>query len=458
MVLQSSSINGDPPVLMERRRFLRLLGMSAAGALAACGGSETETGRAPGTLAASGAPGTAAEDVPRVRLLGQAASSEEPAIRKFADEFDAASVQVDFQPWDTLMPKIQADLAAGTPTFDIFHSDIEFAYTIWPDLLPLNELIEEAAYPLDGFFPNVLAYGDGLGGQEGVRFSLPITADTQLAWYRTDEVDEFPDNWAAFESLLREFTGGGRYALAVPGVPAQQVARFLVRYWSIEGARLLSEDWRPLISGDEGVSALEMYVRQVQQFAPPGVQAWELTDAGNAFFQGDAVVCENWPEIMLPGLTDPSKSTIGENWMPAAFPEGGTGNLTQHSLMIMKSTSNPDAAFDFVAHCTAPEQAERQITEFRSDSARQEVWGEVHDDDPALRKFFPVWGEQMALARPFAPGLPQWLELFIALGEGVSKAMAGERTAKEALDEVAETWTRAIAQARPEFPYQEFVA
>lgn len=408
------------------------------------------TGATDGSAPASGTDGAS-----KVRLLGQAATSYGPAIEKFAEEFENAEVAVDLQPWDSLMPKIQADLAAGTPTFDIFLSDIEFAYTVWPDLLPLNDLIEDTEYALEGIFRGVLANGEGIGGQEGVRFSLPITADTQLVWYRSDEVDEFPSDWEGFESLLSEFTGGGRYALAVPGVPAQQVARFLVRYWSIEGTRLLTEDWTPSINGDEGVSALDMYVRQVQRFAPPGVQAWELTDAGNAFFQGDAVVCENWPEIMLPGLTDSSKSTIGDSWMPATFPNGGAGNLTQHNLMIMKSTPNPKAAFDFVAYCTNPEQAERAIVEFRSDSARQDVWEQVHGEDPALQKFFPVWAEQMTLARPFALGLPQWLELFIALGEGVSKAVAGERSAKEALDEVAQSWTRAIAQSPPGFPYQE---
>src|SRR5207244_11569821 len=55
--------------------------------------------------------------------------SSDLALRAYGKEFTAstgANVEFDFSPWETLMPKVQADLASGQPQFDLFMNDIEF--------------------------------------------------------------------------------------------------------------------------------------------------------------------------------------------------------------------------------------------------------------------------------------------------------------------------------------------
>jgi hypothetical protein len=51
--------------------------------------------------------------------------------------------------------------------------------------------------------------------------------------------------------------------------------------------------------------------------------------------------------------------------------------------------------------------------------------------------------------------LPQWLELFIALAEGLSSALSEQATPQVALDATAKKWTDSINQAKPTFAYQE---
>jgi ABC-type glycerol-3-phosphate transport system substrate-binding protein len=424
---------------LSRRRFLGASGLVALGAMA------------PRTVLG--------QEGSSVRLLGQAGSGEEPAIKDFAAEFqELTGTRVDIapQPWDTLMTKIQADLAAGAPTFDVFWSDLEFAYTVWPVLLPLNDFIEASGYPMDGFFPSVANYGLGIGGQGDARFGLPIMTDTQLMWYRPSLVgDAFPTTWDDFDHLMADLTAGDQYGLGNSGVVAQGIGRFLGRYWSIPGARLLDEDWTPLINGEEGVFAMEQYKRQALAYSPPGFQAWEYTDALNAYLTGQVAVHEGWPEVALPSVTDPDRSTLGDDWGAAAYPEGGSTQLVQHNLILFNHATDPQAAFDFMAYCTNREQSARIITDYRVDSPRRDVWEEVLPADPVAQKFFPGWSDAMTVARPFARGLPQWIELFIAIGEAVSNVLAETQTAQEALDETARRWQASIDQAKPDFPYEE---
>jgi hypothetical protein len=80
----------------------------------------------------------------------------------------------------------------------------------------------------------------------------------------------------------------------------------------------MDPDWNPKINGDAGVHAMEMDQRQATNYSPPGFQAWEYTDAVNAFVNADVVLHEGWPEVMLPSLTDPTKNkTVGDNWSAA---------------------------------------------------------------------------------------------------------------------------------------------
>jgi hypothetical protein len=37
--------------------------------------------------------------------------------------------------------------------------------------------------------------------------------DTQMCWYRSDKIKQFPTTWDNFDQMLKEYTGGGKYAM-----------------------------------------------------------------------------------------------------------------------------------------------------------------------------------------------------------------------------------------------------
>ncbi|MCP4166050.1 MAG: extracellular solute-binding protein [Chloroflexi bacterium] len=390
-----------------------------------------------------------------LRILGQGGIAYEPALRQFAIEFEemtGARVEYDGQPWEQLMPKLQADLASGKPQYDMFAGDIEFQYPVYPSLLPLNDLIEKYDYDMEGFAEPVYNYGEGVsGGLEGVRFGLPIRIGASWVFYRTDLIDEFPDTWEDYDAMLAELTTDGKYGLAFAGVNVQLVKLFLARYWS-QGDPLMTADWEPLINSEKGVKALTMLKNDLNH-APPCILGWDNPDASAAFLNGDVAVLEGWASFIAPDLQDPEKSQVVDKWAVAKYPENGTGNFTQHNMDIFNTTENPDAAFEFIAYATGPENAKRLLMEYEEESPRVSIWSD--EDVLAEKPFLPDVAKAYAVGKPFTPGLPQWLEMFVALAEGLSSGMADQMTPQEALDGVAERWSDLIEQARPDWEYQE---
>jgi multiple sugar transport system substrate-binding protein len=446
---------------MTRREFMRLAGIAGSAALMGACVPVQPTAAPEATQAPAAAPtaepaaGMKYEGVV-LRGLGQGGTAYEPYLKVIADEFAAetgAKIELDGQPWEQLMPKLQADLSSGQPNYDFFWGDIEFQYPTYPQLLPINDLIEKHGYNMEGFFEPVYKYGEGVvGGLEGVRFGLPIRVGACWVFYRTDLIDEFPTTWADYEQVLKDLTTGSQYGLAFAGVAAQLVKIFLARYWS-QGDPLMTSDWKPLINSEKGVKALDMMLTALKNYCPPGMLGWDNPDASQAFLNGDVAVLEGWASFILPDLDNEEKSKVAGNWSVAQFPENGTGNFTQHNMIIMQNSKNPDAAFEYIAQCTGQDNAKRLIMEFGEESPRKTIWS---DPDVLEQKpFLPPVAASYENGKPFTPGVPQWLEMFIGLAEGLSSAMSEQESSQAALDNVASKWSDLIAQATPEWEYKE---
>ena len=431
---------------LTRRDMLKLLGVGA-------GASALGLGRF-GPLTAS-AQATKYEGV-TLRGLTAGGSAYVPALRKFAEEFKAqtgAAIEWDEQPWEQLMPKIQGDLSAGAPTYDLFCNDIEFQYTIYPSLQPINDLIAARNYNMDGFFDPIYKYGEGVAcGEAGVRYGLPIRIGASWVFYRTDLIKQFPTTWAEYEKVLAANTNGTTHGLSFAGVPAQLIKLFLARYW-YQGDPLMTPDWKPLINGEKGVKAAQMLLDHMKKYTPPGVLGWDNPDASNAFLNGDVAVLEGWSGFIQPSLDDPSKSKVVGKWSVARYPEKGTGNITQHNLAIFKTAKNVDAAFDYMAYCTGLDTAKRLMLEFKEESPRKVIW--TAPDVAAKQPFLKTVASSYDIAKPFAPGLPQWLDLFLPLAEALSAAMSAQQSIPDALNGAAKKWEEAIKQAPPSFQYKE---
>ncbi|MEZ4504367.1 MAG: extracellular solute-binding protein [Thermomicrobiales bacterium] len=178
------------------------------------------------------------------------------------------------------------------------------------------------------------------------------------------------------------------------------------------------------MNGEEGVAALTQLFDEMKAYAPPGILGWDNPDASNAFLNGDVAVLEGWSSFILPSLDDPDASKVVGNWGVARYPENGTGNFVQHNFAIFNTSKNPQAAFDYIAYCTGPETASAVLNEYNNESPQDRL---ARTGDTGDATVSGSGGRRLRCGQAVHPGSPQWLELFIGLGEG---AFGGDVRAK----------------------------
>ncbi|MBL9215438.1 MAG: extracellular solute-binding protein [Opitutaceae bacterium] len=381
-------------------------------------------------------------------------------FQAFARDFEAqtgAKVRVeggggphDFD-WWYLEPRVQADAVSRRPRYDLFCSDINHTWTLWPHLRPLDDLMRRSGYEIDGFFAGVRRYGELV--RPGVRYGLPVRAMAPVVFYRRDLLGSLPATWEEYERALAAHTGAGRHGFAAvglsylyhPGGPAEELTKmYLARYWSL-GDPILSADRQPLIGGEKGVAALEMLRRQVAAYVAPESVTWDAAAAAKEFVEGRAAVLEAvaGPEL-LRRLQDPAQSRVVDRWAVGPYPGPAGSFFTMgQEMMILKRTPHPEAAFDFIAFCTGPANAGRLLSEFGERSARTGPWLANPAVPPEQRRNIVATVDRGVM---FAPGEPQWLDLLTALWDSVSPCLKGFLSPRQAMALAADKWRDALAR------------
>ena len=232
---------------LSRRRALQLAGLGAGAALLAAT-----------TQRAAAAPAAQQFQGVTLRMLTQAGADYEPAPTSLRQRNSPPAPgrmsNSIFHPGKPSCLKCRLTWHRGSRSSTCSE---RIGSTIYPSLLPINDFIAKYNYPMDGFFAPVIKYGEGIGGQSGVRYGLPIEVGASLVFYRTDLIPTFPTTWADYDKVLAANTGNGKYGLSFAGVPAQLIKLFLARYWS-QGDPLFTPDWQPLINSAKGLKALTM--------------------------------------------------------------------------------------------------------------------------------------------------------------------------------------------------------
>jgi ABC-type glycerol-3-phosphate transport system substrate-binding protein len=355
-------------------------------------------------------------------------------LEAFAAEFHAstgATVKFerldDIHGWWALETVAQADAVSKNPRFDMFLSDCNHTWTLWPHLLPLNDSIEKFHYDMSGFFAPVYTGGEAV--ERGVRYGLPNRVRVPMVLYRRDLIGTLPSSWTEYDRALAGATAGRMYGISVVGASypyhpfglAEELAKaFLARYWSF-GDPVLSADRKPLIAGDRGIAALEMLKKQVRSYASPESATWDARAAIEAFLGGRAATTECVPTpALLRRLEDPDKSKVAGKWAFGPYPGRGGGYFTMQEMRVFKRSKHPDAAFEFIAFSTNPANSVRTFTDHGETAARKSAW---LDNRTVPRSQNVDLVDTFDRGIVFAAGEPQWLDMLTALWEAVEFAM-----------------------------------
>ena len=378
------------------------------------------------------------------------------------EKLTGAKVILDPTPWETQMPKIVNDVTTGANRYDVFEGDIEFQYGLYNHMEELTPYIQKYGVNMDGYFKPMYTFGEWAG--KGIRYGLPYSTGCSSFVIRKDVFDtagiKYPfDTWDDFYAALKKLNDPAKdfYGISFAGVNAQLVKMWLARYWG-QGVSVYSKKWAPQVNDPEGVKATQMMIDLIQ-YAPKGVLGWDIPEAASAFLAGKTAVYENWMAALAGKIDDPTQSKIAGKWLIIGAPGGGpTGNWTEHNLDLLKGSKNKDAAFVWMAYFTSEERqlawAQDEINNKASgfEYARTKPWTDVIlKAEPSRQGQFDANNSGI----PITPGLPQWLQAFMAIGENTGQAMSGKLTPEKAVEQLQLTLEQIIEAQIPPYDNPE---
>jgi multiple sugar transport system substrate-binding protein len=410
---------------ISRREFLRL---SAAGTglllLPGCGGGETEGG-GPVTLNA---------------LFMKQAAYSDADVKNMTEQFQKQNpnikVNLTFVAYEALHDKIVAAAPAGT--YDTVLVDV-----IWPAEFASKKMIVDITdrFPeseRSKIFDGALKTTEYQGSYYGV----PWILDTKYFFYNKEMLEEAgtapPETWDAVVEAARALKSQGvvEYPLVWSWAQAEALMCDYATLLGAYGGQFFDEGGKPAFNTGGGLQALEfMRMTLDEKLSNPASTESLEEDVRRIISQGEAAMALNWT-YMFALANDPNESQVAgqiEIAHTPAGPAGAPGVNGSMGIAVSNGSQNQDEAWRYIQFMTSQEvqnqYAKLSLPIWKSSYEEQEVV-------EALPQVVPVAKEQLndMILRPI---VPQYNEVSQDMQVEIQRALTGDKTPKQALDDAA---------------------
>jgi sorbitol/mannitol transport system substrate-binding protein len=371
---------------------------------------------------------------------------------------------------NVLRQKVTTDIATKGGQFDVLTIGT-YEVPIWAKkgwLVSLDGL--GADYDVDDLLP---AIRSGLS-LEGKLYAAPFYGESSMVMYRTDLMEKaglkMPDapTWEFIADAAKKMTdkASETYGVCLRGKAGWgENMAFLTATSNSFGARWFDENWKPQFDQPEWKNTLAFYLDLMKEAGPPGASSngfnenLALFNAGKCGMWIDATVAASF-------VTNPKESKVADKVGFALAPDNGLGKrgnwLWAWSLAVPAGSQKVEAAQKFVAWATSKHYIELV--------ASKEGWANVPPGtrtslykNPEYLKAAPF--AQMTLesinsADPTKPtvkpvpyvgvqfvAIPEFQGIGTTVGQIFSAALAGEKSADDALAEAQAATTREMTKA-----------
>jgi sorbitol/mannitol transport system substrate-binding protein len=396
-------------------------------------------------------------------------------MQALTDDFTAKHPDIQLE-WVTLeenvlRQNVTTDIATGGGQYDIITIGT-YEVPIWGKqgwLEPLNGL--PAEYNADDLLPPIRA---GLS-VDGTLYGSPFYGESSFTMYRTDLLEaagltmpaEGP-TWDFVRQAAEAMNDpdNGVYGICLRGKPGWgENMAFITTLANSLGARWFDENWQPQFDSPEWKATMDLYLDLMNNYGPPGASSNGFNENLTLFQQGS---CGIWIDATSAGsfVSDQNASTVADNVGFALAPDAGLGKranwLWSWALAIPSSSDDKDAAKVFIDWATNPAYGELVAT--------SEGWGNV---PPGTRTslyenqnyldaapFASMTIDAINSADPNAPtvqpvpytgvqfvAIPEFQAIGTAVGQEFAAALAGQKTAEEALAAAQQLTTQAMTEA-----------
>jgi len=377
----------------------------------------------------------------------------EPYIQEFEKE-TGIKVEIELLTRKTMNTKQEFELGSNTAAYDLMHTSSSkssrYVHAGW--CTPLNDYMSDPKLIDPEYnYKDFVKSARGTFVEDDIIYGVPWCVETQVYTYRTDILEKYgisgpPKTYKDLESISRKI-----HTKEIPGIsmraqPGHTLNTFqwVTFLWGF-GGRWFDEDLMPVLNSEASVKATEFYCKLLQNWGPKGYRTYIHYDIRNDFQTGKLASYID-ADCLAQGYNDPKISNVIGKWAISpnpVSPDGIFGTAPYvHGMFIAYDAPNKNAAFLFMQWYTSKEMEEHRAFD---------AWGVAicRDSLRSSPKYLAKYTENNyaeasndSLERTFPFVRPTWLPEYNEIGDrfgiALQEVLIGEKTAKEALDEVNE--------------------
>jgi multiple sugar transport system substrate-binding protein len=406
---------------------------------AACGGGGTSDS---GSDAGAGS-GPVESPTEPVTISFSSWVGNEPSIQKMYEEFrkEHPNITIEFQnvPAEESNEKLTAQIAGGNaPDAAFIDASTTAAFASRKAVINLDNYIErsDVVEPDDyvDAFKTFTTYEDSMYG-------LPFDGESTALFYRTDlfeeaGIDAPPTTWEEFEEAAQKLTKPAEKQYGVAMFAPESAYYWYPWLWQA-GGDLQTEENEPAWTSDEAKEAAEFYVG-LTEYAPPDYLNSNSYDGRVAFAQGQVgmYVAGAW----FAGTLSQEFPKIEGKWATAPLPEGEEGCATTIAgdALVAFDGDNNDAAWLWIEYLSRPENMATWTYEAEGSTLLPPRKSLLESPDLAEAKpILKGFADAMQCGVSNIIVDPEWGRKEEVLNEELGKAMYGEQSAADALENAA---------------------
>lgn len=361
-------------------------------------------------------------------------------------------------PDDSIYDKAIAEFISGNASFDAlqFFSAWLGDFAAPGFLAPLDDYAAKWALPLDDFYDT---YRLNYGYVNGQLVGIPFDCDIQMVHLRTSIMEQVlggPVDRAAsvptYDELIRVTAEANRLGNGVAGLGMLGARGFWSTYtWqhiaAQAGMMLFDDQWNPTLTTDAGMKGMDILLA-LSKNAIEGVTGAGWGENRAAWLGGQVAANISWQDSGTQAMR-PDQSQIVGDFVTIYEPriEGGVfapPNIAGSTSVVTATSPNPEAAFLMLAFLTTSSimamneaNANGVAPGYRSVLSNERL--------RAVSQPMEVWAASLDHAW-CSPRLPGMFEMEQALGNEINRAITGQITGREALENGQAAWTAIMAK------------
>jgi multiple sugar transport system substrate-binding protein len=390
-----------------------------------------------------------------VRFAIGAADQESAAegLKPF-EQLSGIKVELVPIPDDSFYDKAVAEFISGNASFDAlqFFSPWLGDFAGPGFLAELDDYAAKWKLPLDDFYDT---YRLNYGYFGGKLVGIPFDCDVQMVHLRKSSMEKIlggkidaANSVPTYDELIRITGEANKLGGGVSGVGLMLARGFWATYtWehiaAQAGLKLFDEQWNPTLNGDAGMKAMDI-IMALQKNAIEGVSGAGWGENRAAWLGGQVAANISWQDSGTQAMR-PDQSKIVDDFVTIYEPriKGGVfapPNIAGSTSCVAATSQNPEGAFLMLAFLTTASimamneaNANGVAPGYRSVLANPRL--------RAVSQPAKVWADSLEHAW-CAPRLPGMFEMEQALGNEINRAVTGQITAKQALENGETAWKR----------------